>query len=331
MIARNRVTTVFGMCLLLVGTPPMTLLSAAGERPESSWTDLPDDGSEDAPRSALFAKYEVPAFDPNAPDVKNETLAIPPQFKFPDDARDDRIEKRPRENSIFGIDISHYTDPRLNLGALKEKRVDFVYIKATQGVSSKDKLFKQFWLAAAELPAEIAISRGAYHFLSSASEASGAAQADAFVDYVQLYGGFKANDLPPVVDLEWDVSKNNPDRWVGHSADEIIQKTLDCLRQIERRTGRRPMLYTAKSWWSSKTIPLSRVSEFNDYTIWIADYNPKRKLSETPAILPGSITAIWQFTDRAVISEQPMAYDSSIFYGSRKDFESTFNVGSSGQ
>lgn len=326
MIARKQLSPVFALCALLVGIVSVTALAVAGERAESSWIDLPDDGSEDAARGELFAKYEIPAFDANAPDVKNETLAIPPQFKFPDDARDDKIEKHPRENSIFGIDISHYTDPKLNLSALKAKRVEFVYIKATQGISSKDKLFHKFWSGVAELPAAVTISRGAYHFLSSAREASGTAQADAFVDYVQLHGGFRPSDLPPVVDLEWDVSKDKPDRWVGHSADEIVQKTLDCLKQIEARTGRRPMLYTAKSWWSSRTVPLSRVNEFEGYPIWIADYNPKRKFSETPAVLPGSITAIWQFTDSAVISEQPKSYDSSIFYGSREDFVKTFGI-----
>ncbi|ENN83810.1 Glycoside hydrolase (plasmid) [Rhizobium freirei PRF 81] len=307
---------------------PLHSLLAEESRTESSWTDLPDDQSEDASRATLFEKYEVPAYNPNAPETKNETLAIPTDFAFPRDAREDRLKgSKPRVDSIFGIDISHYTSPDLDMTLLKQKEVKFIYIKATQGVSSKDKLFKKFWADAGNLPASIAIPRGAYHFLSSASDASGKAQANAFVDYLNLHGGLKAGDLPPVVDLEWDVAKGNPDRWVGHSADEIVAKTLECLKQIEARTGRRPIIYTAKAWFSSNTVPLSRVGEFKDYPIWIADYNPKRKFDETPAVLPGSTTAIWQFTDRAKISGISTAgFDSSIFYGTNAKFRQTFGL-----
>ncbi|TCR98811.1 GH25 family lysozyme [Rhizobium sp. BK418] len=328
MIRRSRLKLALIIVSFFTATAPFHCLLAEETRTESSWTDLPDDQSEDASRAKLFAEYEIPAYNPNAPETKNETLAIPPDFAFPRDARTDRLkDNKPRANSIFGIDISHYTSPDLDMTLLKQKDVKFIYIKATQGVLSKDKLFKKFWADAGNLPASIAVPRGAYHFLSSASDASGEEQANAFVDYLNLHGGLKTGDLPPVVDLEWDVSKTNPDRWVGHSADEIIAKTLDCLKQIEARTGRRPIIYTAKAWFSSKTIPLSRVGEFKDYPIWIADYNPKRKFDETPAVLPGSTTVIWQFTDRAKIPGLSTAgFDSSIFYGSDAKFRETFGV-----
>lgn len=328
MARRSRQKLALVILSALTAIAPLNSLLAEETRSESSWTDLPDDKSEDTSRAALFKKYEIPAYNPNSPENKNETLAIPTDFAFPRDARKDRLNHDiPRVNSIFGIDISHYTSPNLDMTLLKQKDVKYIYIKATQGVSSKDKLFKKFWADAGNLPASIAIPRGAYHFLSSASDASGKAQANAFVDYVNLHGGLKAGDLPPVVDLEWDVSKGNPDRWVGHSADEIIAKTLECLKQIEARTGRRPIIYTAKSWFSSKTVPLSRVGEFKDYPIWIADYNPKRKFDETPAVLPGSTNVIWQFTDRAKIPGISTAgFDSSIFYGSDAKFRETFGL-----
>jgi lysozyme len=328
MVRRSRLKLALIIVSAFTAIVPFQFLLAEDSRTESSWTDLPDDASEDASRATLFAEYEIPAYDPNAPEIKNETLAIPPDFAFPRDARTDRLKNdTPRVNSIFGIDISHYTNPDLDMTLLKQKDVKFIYIKATQGVSSKDKWFKKFWADVGNLPASIAVPRGAYHFLSSAYDASGKAQADAFVDYLNLHGGLKAGDLPPVVDLEWDVSKTNPDRWVGHSADEIVAKTLECLKQIEARTGRRPIIYTAKSWFSSKTIPLSRVGEFKDYPIWIADYNPKRKFDETPAVLPGSLTVIWQFTDKAKIPGLSTdGFDSSIFYGSDAKFRETFGL-----
>lgn len=178
-----------------------------GTRTEDSWTALPDDQSEDTSRGAAFAEHEVAAYDAAAPASSAEPLAIPSQFTFPDDARYDRIEKHDRMNSIFGIDVSHYTDSRLNLDDLKVKNVRFVYIKATQGTSSKDAKFAQFWDGMGKLDPAVKVPRGAYHFLSSTSP--GKPQADAFVDYITLHGGIKTGDLPPVVDLEWDVTKKN--------------------------------------------------------------------------------------------------------------------------
>jgi lysozyme len=152
-------------------------------------------------------------------DVTN--LALPPTFQFPLNAlknivKDDAgniVKSEDRKNSIFGLDVSHYTSPSLLLDALKDQDVTFIYVKATQGTSFKDDNFSDFWtrLAGGDsggrdgvrrkgVPAEARIARGAFHFLSSSSP--GLAQANAFVDYVNLHGGFKPDDLPPTLDLE---------------------------------------------------------------------------------------------------------------------------------
>jgi lysozyme len=54
------------------------------------------------------------------------------------------------------------------------------------------------------LPATERIPRGAYHFLSADKSMTGTAQADRFLAYVSLHGGFKDGDLRPALDLEWD-------------------------------------------------------------------------------------------------------------------------------
>ena len=77
---------------------------------------------------------------------------MPPTFSFPhnalinivtDDAGHSKDEDR--KNSIFGIDVSHYTAPSLLLDALKDQQVKFIYVKATQGASFKDDNFADFW------------------------------------------------------------------------------------------------------------------------------------------------------------------------------------------
>jgi lysozyme len=301
-------------------------------RDEASWTSLVDEPS----RNALF-QNEIDAAAKAVP-----SLGLVPTFAFPADVGYDRTENKARSGAIFGIDVSHYTNPALRLEMLKSLDVGFIYLKATQGANYKDDNFRDFWprLAGAAsvgrdgvkrdgVPADSRIPRGAYHFLSSSSP--GGAQADSFVDYVTLHGGFKDDDLPPVVDLEWDATKTVKDQWVGKGSDVIVKTVLDCLARIKERTHRTPILYTARSWWSAQTIPLSRFSEFKDYPVWIADYLPSHKLAEKPADLPGAQRVIWQFTDRSLvpkigIDDAKNGLDASIFYGTDQDFKTAFGV-----
>jgi lysozyme len=324
-MAPRSVRFYFACSVLLAGcfgSSPYPAARAADAIPEkeSDWTELTDDAS----RADLFKEKIIPArlAEEEAGPEAMLPLAIPKIFVFPDDARYDTILDKPRKNSIFCIDISHYTDAKIHLEELKMQRARCVYVKATQGVRGKDGKFADFWGRLDGLPE---LGRGAYHFLSSS--APGRDQADAFVNYVNLHGRFKGADLPPVVDLEWDVAKGVPDQWVGKGADYIIRNTLDCLRRIEERTGRKPIIYTATSWFGPKTIPLSRFSELKDYPIWIADYNNKRKLSEQPALPPGVKQILWQFTDGALVTTgYDGKLDASIFYGTDADFKKTFGL-----
>ncbi|GAJ96049.1 GH25 family lysozyme [Rhizobium rhizogenes] len=262
---------------------------------------------------------------------KSKGLAIPQSFTFPKDADTDVIEGHQRQNSLFCVDVSHYTGTSISFSSLRLQSVRCVYAKATQGIKGKDGQFKSYWNALAKYsgltvsPAD-RLSRGAYHFLSSS--APGKDQADAFVDYVNLNGGFLPGDLPPVMDLEWDVTAAQPvDQWRGQPTDKIVQNALAFLSRVKERTGRTPIIYTALSWWTDKTIPSSRFKEFKEYPLWIADYNPKRKLSETPAVPNGAQTVLWQFSDRAHLNSGfSGGLDASIFYGSEADFASRFGL-----
>jgi lysozyme len=337
----------FSLGLAVFCIPCGANFAGADEQPardESSWASLVDEPS----RGDLFQTEILPAAVAEADAIakaegrEGVSLGIVPTFSFPADVGWDKTENKARSGAIFGIDVSHYTDAALHLELLKGQEVKFIYLKATQGTGWKDDNFRDFWPRLAGVastgrdgvkrdgvPAESRIPRGAFHFLSSTSP--GSAQADSFVDYVTLHGGFKDDDLPPVVDLEWDVTKTVKDQWVGKGADAIVKSVLDCLARIKERTHRTPILYTARSWWSAQTIPLSRFSEFKDYPIWIADYSTSHKLAEKPADLPGGQRVIWQFTDRSLAPQIGIAsvkngLDASIFYGTEEDFRTAFGL-----
>jgi lysozyme len=288
---------------------------------EAEWQPLTDDRS----RAQLFEREVIPFGLREQQDDSVVTLAIPPVFYFPDDVKTDRIENKPRQNVIFGIDISHHLSNDIDFSLLKLQRVGFVYCKATQGVRFKDEKFERFWKSLGKLSNTDSLPRGAYHFLSS--DSPGKDQADRYLDYVRLQGDFQPGDLPPVLDLEWDVTKTNPDRWRGLGKQYILDQTLGCLERIKQRSGKTPIVYTAKAWFSSETIPLSEFSKLAPYPLWIADYNNKRKLSEKPDVPGGARPLLWQFTDRSRMTTGfDGGLDASVFYGTSDEFRKAFGL-----
>lgn len=278
--------------------------------------------SDDTPRSELF-KLITQAEATPSDSIQYFSLYGP--FTFPNDTAYDVIEKKARAASIFGVDISHYTQDDFPFSRLADKSIHFVYAKTSQGIRFKDPKFGQFWKAMSELSGTQRVHRGAYHFLTAGED--GATQAATFVSVLNASGGLNATDMPPVVDLEWDVTKTERDRWTNSSADEIIQNVKAWLRAVERATGRKPMIYTALAWWKERIGSESRFSELSDYPIWIADYSKSSRAVEIPKVPNGSSWKLWQFTDAAKFAAGfPNSFDASIFKGNEAEFYSALNV-----
>lgn len=91
---------------------------------------------------------------------------LPSRFNFPVDVSVDNKLGIPRKNSIFGIDISHYSKD-INFDTLRSQGIRFVYVKATQGDHFKDSKFGFHWTSLANLSGNKKTLRGAYHFLSA--------------------------------------------------------------------------------------------------------------------------------------------------------------------
>jgi lysozyme len=299
---------IFHTILMLAIFSPAIAFSQTEPR-EQDWADLVDEPS----RQELL-KWGS-GLEPNA---------IPPAFTFPQDTTFDSVERVPRMNSIFGIDLSHYNRTDLPFEELKRQNIQFVYVKATQGIGHKDSSFAQFWAALDSLPPSRKVFRGAYHFLSASDDP--VMQADRFVAYVNLHGGFKPGDMAPVMDLEWDkASANSPDRWQSHTPQEIVSITLSFLARVEQLTGRVPMIYSARSWWRERKIPDSEISKFARYAIWAADYSRASLKRESPASPGNAKPALWQFSESSNISKiYPEGVDANIFKGTQTDFLRTF-------
>jgi lysozyme len=305
----NKISQLVGLILMFGMSAAAQNINSPDFTKEEDWIPLENDMS----RQELFSLTK-PQFSAEA---------IPATFHFPSDTIVDTVNKVERKNSIFGIDISHYTKAGLPFDQLVAQNVQYVYAKATQGTTNKDAMFGKYWKAMDELPDKQKVFRGAYHFLSSSDDAK--LQAERFVAYVNLQGGFKANDLPPCMDLEWDIATaNGPDRWKNVKPADIVQRALTFLQRVEELTGKTPMIYTARSWWRGIGIPESQIAKFSKYTLWVADYSKSAHGTEVPASPNKAKPALWQFIDAAKLTNFAGGTDADIFYGTEEDFLATF-------
>ena len=195
----------------------------------------------------------------------------------------------PKGTYCYGIDISHYQDDiqwdslmvltdgarrttRSKLAAKDIKPISFVFIKATEGSTMKDKSFKKHWTAASDRN----ISRGAYHFFRSSK--SGKLQARNFIKTV---GALSDEDLPPVLDIET--------MHAGCSHKTLNDRALDWLKTVSEHYGCTPIVYSSSSF-----IEEILCDEIKDnYPIWVAHYETDRPRYTN--------WKIWQVTDKAVV------------------------------
>jgi lysozyme len=320
---QNRIVALGG---LLVLTAVSRADNAAGE-----WKPLVDDYS----RAQLF-KENIKAHAP-APSPGEASKALDGPFTFPKNA--DFDGGKPRKDSIFGIDISHWAsvDPackrpldaakEIQFSTLSDQHVRFVYVKATQGVGFKDCRFLDYWNAIGALPAKKRPLRGSYHFLSS--DSSGLDQAKSFVRFREQNGGFDKRELPPTLDLEWDKTKTVPDRWVTKTPQVIVQSALDWLQYVEAHSGKRPMLYTSNEWLKERKIPKDLLAKLKKFRVWIADYSQTRRAIEKPSQPEGFQWTLWQFTDDSQLSiGATQGLDASVFKGTESEFADIVGSGS---
>ncbi len=213
----------------------------------------------------------------------------------------ERGAKVPPGSWRYGIDISHNNAGKIVWDSLyvmtdskrrtirdpylaKEiKPVSFVFIKATEGASFKDKDFKENWKAAGKTD----LRRGAYHFFRSSKD--GELQARNFISTV---GDLRFKDLPPVLDIETI--------HIGCPKELLNQRALQWLKAVEKRYGKKPIIYASSSFIKDY---LSREIVRN-YPVWVAHYE-----KDSPDFEGWTW---WQFTDRAVVKGVPGAVDLSV-------------------
>lgn len=202
----------------------------------------------------------------------------------------------PKGYEIHGIDVSSYQgkiDWKM-VRAMKEDKVkvDFAFIKATQGISGVDPYFQRNWREAPKA----GVTCGAYHYFIPRK--SGLWQARFFLQTVK----FETGDLPPVVDVE-ELSGVEPEK--------MRTELKDFLDHIEQKTKVRPIIYSGLVFYRDYLK-----GHFDDYPLWIAHYYQAE-------LKAGAKTKwfFWQHSDRAKISGINHVVDFNVFRGDSLSFQ----------
>lgn len=217
-------------------------------------------------------------------------LNKPPHIKYPAFGID-----IPPNYALHGIDVSRYQQA-INWSDVKEMQVKnikigFVFIKATEGIDKIDPQFRRNWLNAEKEN----IPKGAYHYFIAGK--SGKAQAQNFIEMVKL----KKGDLPPVLDIE---------ETYGASATDIKKNIQDWLTKVEQEYKVKPVIYTNINFYNNFLK-----DSFDIYPVWIAHYLQPDK----PRI--DRKWTFWQHNENGRVNGIKVPVDFNVFAGDSTAFK----------
>ncbi len=201
----------------------------------------------------------------------------------------------PPNYQLHGIDVSRY-QKIINWSDVKNMQVKnikigFAFIKATEGVDKVDEQFQRNWLHATKEN----IPKGAYHYFIAGK--SGKAQANNFIEIVKL----KKGDLPPVLDIE---------ETYGTSKIDMQKNIKDWLEKIEDEYRVKPIIYSNIHFYNTYLK-----DAFDDYPFWIAHY-----------LQPGKPRldrnwAFWQHSESGHVNGIKTLVDFNVFSGDSVAFK----------
>jgi GH25 family lysozyme M1 (1,4-beta-N-acetylmuramidase) len=208
-----------------------------------------------------------------------------------------------------GVDVSswqHKNGATINWKAVRAAGNSFAVIKATEGTNYTNPQF-----AADKAGARAAgLVVGAYHYARPAMPISTA------IDQANYFLAAAGNvntvgQLAPVLDLEQTGGLNPAD---------LTTWTRTFLRTVEARTGRTPILYTFRTFWTNK---IANTAAFAKYPLWFALYNSDK----SPGALPGGWPSwlIWQYDSGGAVNGITGRVDMNAFCCSPTDLSTSAN------
>ena len=200
----------------------------------------------------------------------------------------------PSHYKLNGIDVSKHQS-YIYWTSVKQMKIDsiaidFVFIKATEGLNDVDGMYKRNW----QLSNQNNIPHGAYHYFIASK--NGKKQAQNFIKNVILQKG----DLPPVIDVEQDF---------GVDAITLKINVVACLNELEKHYGVKPILYSYIDFYNNYLG-----KDFDNYPLWIAHYTEQNEPNISRDWL------FWQHSESGRVSGITEKVDFNVFTGDSTAF-----------
>lgn len=193
---------------------------------------------------------------------------------------------------VGGIDVSHHQNeidwPRL----VRESKIGFAFIKATEGTDLIDRRFQENWREAEGL-----VARSAYHFFTFCT--SGDDQARNLFSTAPDSG-----ELPRAIDVEFG---GNCTSW--KSLAEVREELKELVSAVEQKDGRAPILYVTKQSYNRIVR-----GHFEGVPIWIREVVFRPSAKEYPDLM------FWQFAGTGRLKGVDTLVDLNVFVGTTQSF-----------
>lgn len=191
-----------------------------------------------------------------------------------------------QKEKIWGLDLSHHQGA-IDWEALSKQKPDFIFFKATEGVSKIDSKYRSYRKEARRLH----IPTGAYHYFSYSSP--GYWQAQNFLKTAALQAG----DLPPVLDIEWVPIMPNPSI--------VASEAIAWLKVVESKLGVRPIIYCNYRFYTDYLKGKLK----HEFPLWLSNYSR----------LPEYKCLFWQQSNNYSVKGVRGKVDYNIFMGGNKN------------
>jgi lysozyme len=205
---------------------------------------------------------------------------------------------------VEGVDV-YDGNGTIDWHSVKSAGVDFAMIKATQGTYDTQATFAANWSGAKAA----GLYRSAYHFFDPTED--GTAQAQHFLSAL---GTPEATDMPAMLDIECpdgDANCLGTGASGAAPASDIYTRMWDWIHAVEKATGKKPIVYTFGSYFSSNGIDTTGLSAL---PLFIADpTGGATDCFDVPA--PWSSAVIWQYSWTGTVNGISGQVDRDRFIG----------------
>jgi GH25 family lysozyme M1 (1,4-beta-N-acetylmuramidase) len=198
-----------------------------------------------------------------------------------------------------GIDVSNHQGT-IDWTQVAAKGIQFALIKATEG----DYFTDSFAIANIANAKAAGLSVLAYAFgipnggsplpdgSPSPYSPSPVVQADDMVNFL----GADASTVPLLLDIEFNPNPNT-NTCYGLSQAAMVTWISQFEAEIQKKTGRLPLIYTSPSWWQQCT---GGSTGFSQTPLWVPDYSTTHT---SPVLVAGWTNwAFWQYTSAGTVA-----------------------------